>query len=134
VVPARKLESSNILITSDSRETKNLTLHKKEWTKVIANKAKIKRQQLTVIAHVVKTNGISTANQEKALAKLQAQYSQLKDKIQFCQWTEQQEALKTGKLQGLLLICSRTTEVVFTLVQEGLFYNLKLKMSVPIDT
>jgi hypothetical protein len=67
------------LITADSHEMKNLIEQEEEWTKVIAEKTKVKWPKFTVMVHAVRTNRIETANQEKVLAKLQAQNPQLKN-------------------------------------------------------
>jgi hypothetical protein len=40
-----------------------------------------------VIMHAVRTNNIETANQEKAVAKLQAQNLQLNDKVKILKLT-----------------------------------------------
>ncbi len=77
------------MITADSYETKNLIEQEEGWTKVIAEKIKVKGQQCTIMVHAVGTNRIETANQEKALAELQAQNPQLKDKIKFLKLTWQ---------------------------------------------
>jgi hypothetical protein len=60
------------MITTHSYETKNLTEQKDGWTKAIAERTKVKGRQFTVMVHVVRTNRIETANQEKVLAELQA--------------------------------------------------------------
>jgi hypothetical protein len=50
---------------------------------VIASKTKIKGQQFRVMVYAVRTNTIETANQEIALAELQAQNPQLKGQVKF---------------------------------------------------
>ncbi len=50
---------------------------------MIAGKAKVKGRRFRVMVHAVRTNRNETANQEKALAELQAQNPQLKDKVKF---------------------------------------------------
>ncbi len=50
---------------------------------MIAGKTKLKEQRFKVMVHAVRTNRIETANQEIALAELQAQNLQLKDKVKF---------------------------------------------------
>jgi hypothetical protein len=124
---ARKLESGDILITADSYETKNLIEQEEGWTKVVANKTKVKRRRFTVMVHAVRTNRIETANQEKALAELQAQNPQLKDKVIFLKLTWQQKTLKAGRLHGPLLVDVGTPEEANTLVQEGLLHDYELK-------
>jgi hypothetical protein len=56
------------------------------WRKVIAGKTNIKGQQFTVIAHAVRTNRVEMANQENALAELQAQNPQLKNIVKVLKW------------------------------------------------
>jgi hypothetical protein len=73
VLATRKLDSGDIMITADSYKTKNYIEHEEGWTKVIANKAKVKEQRFGVMVHAVRTYRIETTNQEKALAELQAQ-------------------------------------------------------------
>jgi hypothetical protein len=75
------------VITADSYKTKNLIEHEEGWTKVIASKIKLKGRRFRVMVHAVRTNRIETANQEKALAELQAQNPQLKDTVKFLKLT-----------------------------------------------
>ncbi len=83
VLAAQKLDSDDIVITADSYATTNLMEYEKGWTKVTAGKTKVKGQRFRVMVHAVRTNRIKTANQEMALAELQAQNPQLKDKVKF---------------------------------------------------
>jgi hypothetical protein len=115
------------VITADSYETKNLIKHEKGRTEVIADKIKVTGQRFRVMVHAVKTNRIETANQEKALAELQAQNSQQKDKVKFMKLTWKQKTLKAGKLHGPLLIDVGSPEEANTLVLEGLLHNHELK-------
>jgi hypothetical protein len=87
VLAALKLDSSNIVITADSYETKNLIEYKQGRTKVIAGKTKVKGLWFRVMVHAVRANRIETANQEKALAEQQALNPQLKDKVKFLKLT-----------------------------------------------
>jgi hypothetical protein len=127
VLAARKLDSGNIVITADSYETRNLIEHEEGWTKVIAGKTKVKGRRFRVMVHAVRTNRIETTNQEKALAGLQAQNPQLKDKVKFLKLTWKQKTLKVGKLHEPLLIDVGTPEEANTLVLEGLLHNHELK-------
>ncbi len=52
------------------------------------------------MAHAVRTNRIEAANQEKALAELQAQNLHLKDKVKFLKAAWKKKTLKDGKLHG----------------------------------
>jgi hypothetical protein len=72
VLAARKLKSRDIAIVADTHETRKLIEEEEGWTKVIAGKAKVRGRQFTVMAHSVRTNRIEVANQEIALAELQA--------------------------------------------------------------
>jgi hypothetical protein len=54
---------------------------------VIAEKTKLEGQWFKVIIDAVRTNKIETANQEQALAELQALNPQLKDKVKFLKLT-----------------------------------------------
>ncbi len=67
---------------------------------MIIGKTKVKRQWFRVMINAVRTNRIETANQERALAELQAQNSQLKDKVNFLKLTWKKQTLKNGKLHG----------------------------------
>jgi glutathione S-transferase len=127
VPAARKLQSGYILVTADSQETKNLIDQEEGWTKVIAGKTKVKGQRFTVMAHSVRTNRIETENQEKAIAELQAQNPQLKNKVKFIKVTWMKKTLKKGRLHGQLLIDVGTPEEADTLVHEGLLHNHELK-------
>jgi hypothetical protein len=127
VLAAWKLDSGDSVITADSYETKNLIEHEEGWTKVIAGKTKVKGRRFRVIVHAVRTNRIETANQEKALAELQAQNLQLKDRVKYLKLTWKQKTLKAGKRHGPLLLDVGTPEEANTLVLEGLFHDHKLK-------
>ncbi len=127
VLAVRKLDSGNIVITADSHETKNLIEHEEGWTNVIAGKTKVKGPRFRVMVHTMRTNRIETANQEKALAELQAQNPQLKEKVKFLMMTWKQETLRVGKLHGPLLIDVGTPEEANTLVLEGLLHDHELK-------
>jgi hypothetical protein len=127
MLAAHKLDSGDIVIIADSYETKNLIEHHEGWTKVIAGKTKVKGRRFRVMVHAVRTNRIETANQEKALAELQAQNPQLKDKVKFLKLTWKRKTLKAGKLHGPLLIDVGTPEEVTTLVLESLVHNHELK-------
>ncbi len=107
--------------------TKNLIEYDDGWTKVIAGKTKVKKRRFRVMVHTVRTNRIETANQEKALAELQAQHPQLKDKVKILKLTWKQKTLKVGKLHGPLLIDIGTPDEANTLVLEGLLYNHNLE-------
>jgi hypothetical protein len=87
---------------------------------------KVKGQWFTVMVHAVRTNKIGTANQEKALAELQAQNPHLKDKVKFLKLTWQQKTLKAGRLHGPLLVDVGTPEEANTLVKEGLLHDHEL--------
>ncbi len=86
------------------------------WTKVIAGRSKVKGRKLKVIVHSVRTNKVETANQEKAIAELQAQNSQLKDKVKFLKLSWKTKILKSGKLYGPLLIDMGTPDEANILV------------------
>jgi hypothetical protein len=73
------------MITANSYETKNLIEHEEEYTKMIDGKIKVKKQQFIVMVYAVRTNRIETTDQQKALAKLQAQNLLLKDKVKVSQ-------------------------------------------------
>jgi hypothetical protein len=79
------------------------------------------------MAHAVRTNRIEVANQEKALAELQAQNPLLKGKVKFLRVAWQKRTLKDGKLHGPLLINVGTPEEANTLVTEGLVHDHDLK-------
>jgi hypothetical protein len=98
------------VITADSREAKNLIKPEKGYTKVIASKTKVKGRRFRVMVHAMRTNRTESANQEKALAELQAQNLQLKDKVKFLKLTWKLKTLKVGKLHGPLLIDVGTPE------------------------
>jgi hypothetical protein len=63
---------------------------------VIASKTKVKVRQFRVMVQAVRTYRIATANQEKAIAELQAQNLQLKDKVKFLKLTWKHKMLKGG--------------------------------------
>ncbi len=48
---------------------------------MIAGRTKVKGRRFTVMVHSVRTNRVETANKEKAIAELQAQNPQLKNKV-----------------------------------------------------
>ncbi len=79
MLAVQKLKSGNIAIIADSHKTSKF-MEEEGWTKVIAGRTKVKGRRFTVMAHAVRTNRIEVANQEKALAELQAQNSPLKGK------------------------------------------------------
>ncbi len=79
------------------------------------------------MVHAVRTNRVETVNQEKALAELQAQNLQLKDKVKFLRLTWQQKTQKAGRLHGPLLVDIGTLEDTNTLVQEGLLHDHELQ-------
>jgi hypothetical protein len=115
------------MITTDSHETKNIIEHEEGWTKVIAGKTKVKGRWFRVMVHAVRTNKIETASQEKALAELQDQNPQLKDKVKFLKLAWKQKTLKAGKLHGPLLIDVGTLEEANALVLEGLLHDHEIK-------
>jgi hypothetical protein len=94
---------------------------------VIAGKTRVKGQWFRVMVHTVQTDRTETANQEKALAELQAQNPQLKDKVKFLKLTWKRKTLKAGKQHGPLLIDVRTPKEANTLVLEGLLNDHELK-------
>ncbi len=67
------------MITADIHKIKTSIEEQERREKVIAGKTKVNGQQFTVVVQGVRTNRIETPNQERDLAKLQGQNSQLKD-------------------------------------------------------
>jgi hypothetical protein len=115
------------MITADSYETKTLAEKEEGWTKVIAEKTRVKGRRFTVMVHAVRNNVIKTGNKAKALAELQAQNLQLKGKVRLLKLTWQQKVWKARKLHGLLLVDVGTPKEASILVQEGLLHNHELK-------
>jgi hypothetical protein len=81
VLGAQKLQSGDIIVTADSHEKKNLIEQEEGWIKVIAGRTKVKGRLFMVMVHSVRTNRVKRANQEKAIAELQPQNPQLKNKV-----------------------------------------------------
>ncbi len=75
------------------------------------------------MAHSVRTNRIDTKNQQKALAKLQAQNPLLTARVKFLRVAWKKKTLKDGKVYGPLLINVGTPEEANTLVSEGLVHD-----------
>ncbi len=115
------------MITADSHKTKNVIEQDERWMKVIEEKTQTKGQQFTIKVHAMRTSEIETANQEKALAELQAQDPELRDKVKLLKLTWQQKVQRAGKLHGPLLVDVRTRKKAKTLVQEGLLHENELK-------
>ncbi len=129
VLAAQKLKSGDICVTTDSHQTKALLEQEEGLTQVIAGRTKVQGRRFTVMVHSVRTNRINTKNQDKALAKLQAQNPQLKGKAKFLRVAWMKRPMKDGKLYGLLLINVETLEEANTLVYEGLVHDHEPKYS-----
>ncbi len=70
------------------------------------------------MAHSVRTNRIEAKNLQKALAELQAQNPQLREKVKFLRVAWKKKILKDSKLSGPLLIDVGTPEEANTLISD----------------
>jgi hypothetical protein len=79
------------------------------------------------MVHSVRTNRVKTADQEKAIAELQAQNPQLKNKVKFLKLTWKTKTLKSGKPYGPLLTDVETPDEANIMVEEGLLHGKEPK-------
>ncbi len=80
-----------------------------------------------VMVNSVRAIRVKRAIQGKAIAELQAQHPQLKNRVNFLKWTWNTKTLNSGKPYGLLLINVGMPDEANLMVEEGLLHNHEQK-------
>jgi hypothetical protein len=79
------------------------------------------------MVHSIRRNRVETANQEKAIAELQTQNPQLKNKLKFLKLAGKTKTMMSRKPYRPLLIDIGTLDKAYIIVEKGLLHDKEPK-------
>ena len=127
VIAARQLPSGDVLVTTDTAETKEGLERDPKWLPVINQAAKINRRKFTVIVHGMRVAALDCSKQEEAIRQLLGQNTHLKDSVEILGARWPKRALKKGKPNTHLIVDVASPAQANLLINEGLLFHSELK-------
>jgi len=127
VLAARRLPSGDVLITTDTAETKEQLERSERWLPAVSQTAKINRRKFTVLVHGVRMSALDCSKQDAAIKELLGQNQHLRGRVEFLRVRWPRRAVKLGKPVSHLIIDVATPAQANLLIDDGLLFHSELK-------
>lgn len=120
VVAARKLPSGDIVLTTDSADTKNQLVKETSWAAALGAQARVIRTRFTVMAKHVAKDAINFEDQKTAIAKIMEQNPRIHGVVEILRVGQYKRGVQTGTRAGTIIIDVASPRQANRLIHEGL--------------
>lgn len=127
VLAARRLPSGDILITTDTAETKEQLERSNSWLPAVSQTAKVNRRKFTVLVHGMRLSALDCSKQETAIRELLGQNQHLRGRVEILRARWPRRAVKQGKPVSHLIVDVATPAQANLLIDDGLLFHSELK-------
>jgi hypothetical protein len=127
VLAARRLPSGDVVVTTDTEDTKRQLEKDGSWLSAVGQAAQVNRRKFPVMVHGMKVSSVDCSNQKEAIRQIMGQNAQLQNRVEILRVQWPKRAAKLGKASSHLLLHLASPEQVNILVDEGLLFHSELR-------
>lgn len=131
VVAVRKLQSGDVVLTTDEEQTRTRWCTDTKWLTVLGEEARIKRREFAILAHGVRVNQVQ--NQEQAITDIYKQNPRLAGTVDILRVAFSKKLIRSGRKTGPLIVSVAEPEQANRLIDAGLILGYELHSCEPYD-
>jgi hypothetical protein len=120
VLAARRLPSGDIILTTDTADTKNHLVKETSWTSALGSQARIAKARFSVMAKHVAKDAINQGDQKTMVAEINTQNPRIHGVVEILHVGQSKRGAKDSTWAGTLIIDVATPRQANILIQEGL--------------
>lgn len=129
ILAIRELPSRDLVLVTDTPDTKTKAMaRQREWLSVVGDRAIVRPQRYTVMAHGIPVTAFDNSEQERGLEALHAMNpNAISRGARILRFHWRQRALKLNKQYSSLLLDVESAQGANALIREGLVFNGEIK-------
>jgi len=127
VIAARRLPSGDLVLTTDSADTKKQLEADDKWIQALGEGSQLSRRKFPVLAHSVLLRDFDAGQQEQAIKRIYDSDRRLHQagvEILRVHWPRR--SLRSGRARGALIIDTASPQQANWLIEEGLLWRSEL--------
>jgi hypothetical protein len=127
VIAARRLPSGDIVLTTDSVDTKRQLEAETTWLQALGEGSQLNRRKFPVLVHSVSLKDFDAKQQEQTIKRIYDSDHRLRQaKVEILRVHWPRRSLRAGRTRGALIIDTASPEQANWLVDEGLLWRSEL--------